>query len=159
MQGANPVIQSFEGRRRWSFWIAGIVALAAVAALTACASQGPAPPGLTPTPVPGGEKTVITHNVTIKAAGGTCTVDPWELPNVGLPDVVRFSNQTASPIMINFDSLELFGVASITVPPNNTVGMQVGGRARPGAVYLYSVSCSPLAGEARPRIVIRSAPD
>lgn len=160
MQGANPVTQSFESRRRWSFWIAGIVALAAVAALTACASQGPAPPGLTPTPVPGGEKTVITHNVTIRPldanAGGACTVDPTLLQDVDLEELVRFKNELSDQPVQLFDlPPELFGVTTMTVPPGSSVSLQVSTQAQRGNSYPYSVSCLPPA-QARPRIVIRS---
>lgn len=100
----------------------------------------------------------VAHTVTIKSVQGTCTVDPSDLKDVGLPDQVCFTNQTANPIVIDFFSSELFGTTSITVPPGSTACLHVGGRAQPGKAYEYSVNCLP-AGEARPRIVIRSSSD
>lgn len=159
MESPKPLTQSPERKKRPALWIAWIVALAAIVALIVCLVSRPErqpTPVLEALPTPAGGEVSITHTVTIKPAAGTCTVDPWELKDVGLLDQVCFTNQTTSPIVIDLSSPELFGTTSITVPPGSTACIHVGGKARPGKVYLYSVSCSPLAGEARPRIVIRS---
>jgi hypothetical protein len=157
MESPKPVTQSPESQTRRSLWIRGILALAVVAALTACVSQETGKQELAPAPTPVGQQIVSTRTVTIKPAQGPCAVVPWELTDVGLSDQVCFTNQTASPIVINFFSTELFGVGSITVPPYNASCRQVAKTAMPGKAYTYSVSCVP---DARPRIVIRGqSPD
>jgi hypothetical protein len=150
MESPKPVTQSPESQTRRSLWIRGILALVVVAALAACAT------GKQGQPAPAGAPAPVTHTVTIRPAQGTCAVVPWELNDVGLSDQVCFTNQTAKPIVINFFSTDLFGVASITVPPFNTSCKQVAQTAQPETAYLYSVSCAP---NATPRIVIRGEPD
>ena len=151
MESPKPVTQSPESQTRRSLWIRGILALAVVAALAACAT------GKQGQPAPAGAPAPVTHTVTIKPAQGPCAVIPWELNDVGLSDQVCFTNQTASPIVIDFFSTELFGVGSISVPPYNASCRQVAKTAMPGKAYTYSVSCVP---DARPRIVIRGqSPD
>jgi hypothetical protein len=150
MESPKPVTQSPESQTRRSLWIRGILALAVVAALAACAT------GKQGQPAPAGAPAPVTHTVTIRPVQGTCAVVPWELTDVVLSDQVCFTNQTARSIRIDF-STELFGVASITVPPYNASCRQVALTAMPGKAYVYSVSCAP---DATPRIVIRGqSPD
>jgi len=158
MESPKPATQSQERNKRPALWIAWIVALAAIVALIVCLVSRPErqpTPVLEAPPTPEGGEVSITHTVTIMPAAAGCSVKPSELKDVGLPDQVCFTNQTASPIVIDFSSPELFGTTSITVPPASTVCIHVGGKAKPGTVYEYSVSCLPPV-EARPRIVIRS---
>lgn len=160
MHRADPMTTPIGSRTRRSRWIVRVVAVAAVAAMTACASQEPASPAPTPTPVPGGEKTVIIHNVTISSLDpkvGTCTVAPTLLPGVGLGELVRFTNELSGQPVQLFDlPAELFGALTVTVPPSSSVSLQVTTQAQRGASYQYSVSCLP-STEARPRIVIRTS--
>jgi len=157
MHTGDPMTTPFGSRTRQSHWIARVVAVAAVAAMIACASQGPPPsePKLTPALV--GEKTLVTHDVAIRPAGGACTVDPEVLQDVDIGELVRFANGLSGQPVQLFDlPAELFGTTSLTVPPGSSVSLQVATQAKRGASYQYSVSCLP-STEARPRIVIRTS--
>lgn len=160
MHTGDPMTTSFGSRTRQSHWIARVVAVAAVAAMTACASQGPPPSEPTLTPALVGEKPVIIHNVTISSLDpkvGTCTVAPTLLTGVGPGELVRFTNELSGQPVQLFDlPAELFGALTVTVPPSSSVSLQVTTQAQRGASYQYSVSCLP-STEARPRIVIRTS--
>jgi hypothetical protein len=158
MHTGDPMTTSFGSRTRQSHWIARVVAVAAVAAMIACASQGPPSSEPTATPALMGEKTLVTHDVAIRPAGGACTVDPDVLQDVDLGELVRFANELSGQPAQLFDlPAELFGTTSLTVPPGSSVSLQVSTKAQRGYSYEYSVSCLPPA-KARPRIVIRSTP-
>jgi len=156
MDSLRTVTQSPERRKKRSAWIAGVVALAAVAAMTGCAKPPPAQQELpTPTPAPEVEK-AATHTVTIAQEAGepACTVSPFKLGDVDGGDLVTFKNETGSQAVTFEFPPELFGTTSITVPAGSSVTLVVSDTTQPGSPYEYSVSCLPPA-EARPRIVIR----
>jgi hypothetical protein len=155
MNGSEELQPQHRVRNRWASWIAGIAVLAAIAALTGCASQEQQQVPARTLALEGEKAT--THLVTIsqKAGAATCSVSPPELGPVSPGDWVTFKNETGSTVAIFDFPTALFGTTSIMVPPGASVTLLVSPNAQSGATYYYSVSCaSPQ--EARPRIVIRS---